>query len=69
MTGPCPYPCYNKNELGYCLTTGCINPNYNYLYNMTQFYNYPNYCQNCPNHPNNGGSGICHCTLGAPRIT
>ena len=21
-------------------------------------------CRNCSNHPNNGGSGICHCTLG-----
>lgn len=21
-------------------------------------------CTNCPNNPENGGSGICHCTLG-----
>ena len=21
-------------------------------------------CQGCSNHPSNGGSGICHCTLG-----
>lgn len=21
-------------------------------------------CRSCPNHPNNGGSGVCHCTLG-----
>ena len=25
-------------------------------------------CQNCSNHPSNGGSGICHCTLGLPEI-
>jgi len=34
------------------------------------FYNYPwsvdtpDPCKNCPQHPSNGGSGICHCTLG-----
>lgn len=26
-------------------------------------------CQQCPNHPSNGGSGICHCILGTPKIT
>lgn len=25
-------------------------------------------CQNCSNHPSNGGSGICHCTLGLSEI-
>jgi len=25
-------------------------------------------CDNCTNNPKNGGSGICHCTLGAPVI-
>lgn len=29
----------------------------------------PNACKSCSNHPNNGGSGICHCTLGTPVIT
>ena len=24
----------------------------------------PKACQSCRNHPSNGGSGICHCTLG-----
>lgn len=24
MTGPCPFPCTNKTELGYCKTTACI---------------------------------------------
>lgn len=26
-------------------------------------------CQNCSNHHMNGGNGICHCTLGMPKIT
>ena len=24
----------------------------------------PDACRGCSNHPSNGGSGICHCTLG-----
>ena len=31
--------------------------------------NIPKACQYCSNHPLNGGSGICHCTLGLPKIT
>jgi hypothetical protein len=27
------------------------------------------HCINCPNSPENGGSGVCHCTLGSPTIT
>ena len=27
-----------------------------------------NPCKNCPNHPDNGGSGICNCTLGLPKV-
>jgi len=26
VVGPCPYVCKNKTPLGYCRTTGCINP-------------------------------------------
>ena len=29
----------------------------------------PETCRNCPTHPSNGGSGICNCTLGLPKIT
>ena len=29
----------------------------------------PEACRNCSNHPSNGGSGICNCTLGLPKIT
>lgn len=25
-------------------------------------------CQKCANNPRNGGSGICHCTLGLPKV-
>lgn len=26
-------------------------------------------CRHCSNNPINGGSGICHCILGQPKIT
>lgn len=29
----------------------------------------PEACRSCSNHPSNGGSGICNCTLGTPKIT
>ena len=29
----------------------------------------PSSCINCSNNPKNGGSGICHCTLGQIQIT
>ena len=29
----------------------------------------PEPCRGCPQHPSNGGSGICFCTLGQPKIT
>ena len=29
----------------------------------------PDSCKGCGKHPSNGGDGICHCTLGGPRIT
>ena len=32
-------------------------------------YNCPDACKGCSNHPSNGGSGICHCTLGLVNIT
>lgn len=28
----------------------------------------PDACKNCSNHPSNGGSGICHCTLGSMTV-
>lgn len=30
--------------------------------------NIPSACKNCSNHPSNGGSGICHCTLGLQEM-
>lgn len=29
----------------------------------------PESCRGCPQHPSNGGSGICFCILGQPKIT
>lgn len=29
----------------------------------------PEACRSCSNHPSNGGSGMCHCTLGSPGVT
>ena len=26
-------------------------------------------CDRCSNNPKNGGSGICFCTLGSPKVT
>ena len=41
----------------------------NIIYNDDIVSNTPSPCATCPNHPNNGGSGICHCILGLPKIT
>ena len=32
-------------------------------------YPIPPACKSCPQHPSNGGSGICHCTLGTLQVT
>lgn len=41
-----------------------------YPYNQINKVEYINdSCRCCPNHPNNGGSGVCHCILGTPKIT
>ena len=37
--------------------------------NSNGFVSTPYPCLTCPNHPTNGGSGICHCILGSPKIT
>lgn len=31
---------------------------------VTSSFVIPTACKGCSNHPSNGGSGICHCTLG-----
>lgn len=31
--------------------------------------NIPPGCRHCSNHPSNGGTGICHCTIGIQTIT
>lgn len=37
--------------------------------NMYSLNKTPQSCLGCSNHPSNGGSGICHCTLGLSEIT
>ena len=39
------------------------------FYNHSLFDEIPEPCRGCSNHPSNGGSGICLCTLGLPKIT
>ena len=39
---------------------------YSYSINEDSFI--PESCKKCSNHPSNGGSGICHCILGIPKI-
>ena len=29
MIGPCAYDCNNKNDFGYCRSSGCVNSNRN----------------------------------------
>ena len=41
-----------------------------YQLEATSALNYvPEACKKCSNHPSNGGSGICHCTLGVTTTT
>lgn len=35
----------------------------------TQSSHMPDACLTCSNHPSNGGTGICHCTLGSQSVT
>ena len=37
--------------------------------NYSKLDNVPEACKYCSNHPSNGGSGICFCTLGSPKLT
>lgn len=39
------------------------------IYTINTISDTPSPCQNCSNNPMNGGSGICHCTLGTPIVT
>ena len=38
------------------------------VYTTTSVSSVPDPCKKCSNHPSNGGSGICHCTLGTQTI-
>lgn len=37
--------------------------------NIFNLLNIPPACKYCHNYPTNGGSGICHCTLGITQVT
>ena len=37
--------------------------------NDNKTFGIPEACKYCSNHPTNGGSGICNCTMGLPKIT
>lgn len=45
------------------------NINIEKIITINPFDSTPEVCRNCPTHPSNGGSGICNCTLGLPKIT
>lgn len=51
---------HNKVLSNFNMPNVDVTPNYT---------NIPPACQHCSNHPINGGSGICHCTLGIDKMT
>ena len=40
----------------------------NNQFNSFDLNSIPAPCRKCSNHPSNGGSGICHCTLGLQQM-
>ena len=48
-------PCYDEKTVEFSWTTSAQTA-------------VPSACAQCKNNPNNGGSGICHCTLGTQTI-
>ena len=54
----------SNGELSRLNSSGNAFANSNYDLNFTN-----SACVNCSNNPKNGGSGICLCTLGGPKIT
>ena len=63
-----------RAELAEIIRDAVVQPN-TYVYKPTAPTIYwpqngiPEACRSCANHPSNGGTGICHCTLGSPSIT
>ena len=63
-----------RAELAEIIRDAVVQPN-TYVYKPTAPTIYwpqngiPEACRSCSNHPSNGGTGICHCTLGSPSIT
>ena len=63
-----------RAELADIIRDAVVQPN-TYVYKPTAPTIYwpnngiPEACRSCANHPSNGGTGICHCTLGSPSVT
>lgn len=63
-----------RAELAEIIRDAVVQPN-TYVYKPTAPTIYwpqngiPEACRCCANHPSNGGTGICHCTLGSPSVT
>ena len=63
-----------RAELAEIIRDAVVQPN-TYVYKPTAPTIYspntyiPEACRSCRNHPSNGGTGICHCTLGSPSVT
>ena len=63
-----------RAELAEIIRDAVVQPN-TYVYKPTAPTIYwpqngiPEACRSCTNHPSNGGTGICHCTLGSPSVT
>ena len=62
-----------RAELAEIIRDAVVQPN-TYVYKPTASVVWPQpyipeACRSCMNHPSNGGTGICHCTLGSPSVT
>ena len=66
------YKLYNKltkrELIDLLITSQTILENMTNEISYDPIYNSYNPCKKCPQHPSNGGSGICHCTLGNSGI-
>ena len=71
------YPQYGGQQGWVCPKCGRVNAPWvatcpcskkTVTYTTTTTSTIPDSCSGCSNHPSNGGSGICHCTLGTPTI-
>lgn len=57
---------YNEEQIS-LLNSKCGDSNVEL--ETTSLIGIPEFCRCCSQHPSNGGSGICFCILGQPKIT